>query len=212
MIPTYVLDSTNAPCFLDVLGAECCADKSPFNPVSHRHPYTPFYSMLFEAKRDQPLRFCEIGVAAGASVHMWAKYFSRAELFFFDRDMNFLRNARSFGYPNTQFHPMDVADADSINEGFTDLTGGNLDVILDDSSHDIEHQRTLIPEALKYLKPGGMMLVEDIFRNIPNEDYYKIIEPLKDQLGFFAFFQVEHKNRYSPGWDNDKILMLVKKY
>lgn len=215
MIPTYVLDSTNAPCLLDVLGAECGADKSPFNPVAHRHPYTPFYTMLFEARRTQPLRFCEIGVAGGASVQMWAKYFSpSAELFFFDRDMNFLHNARSFGIPNASFYPMDVSDADSINEAFTELTGSGptLDVILDDSSHDLGHQKTLIPEALKYLKPGGILLIEDVFRNIPNSEYYEIIEPLRDQLGFFAFFQVEHANRFSPGWDNDKILMLVKKY
>lgn len=213
MIPTFLLDSTRAPCELDVLGAKYGADKSPFNPYSHRHPYTPFYSMLFESRRNQPLRFCEIGVAGGASVHMWANYFPNGELFFFDRDMNFLRNAREFGYPHTRFHPMDVSDADSINEGFAEqLTGGSLDVILDDSSHDLGHQKILIPEALKFLKPGGILLIEDVFRSIPNEEYYSILEPIKDQLGYFAFFETEHANKYSPGWDNDKILMIVKKY
>jgi len=33
---------------------------------------------------------------------------------------------------------------------------------------------------------------------------------VKDQLAFHGFIEMEHANKFSPGWDNDKILMLVK--
>jgi SAM-dependent methyltransferase len=211
MIPTYTLNSTQALNSLDILGARCGTDKSPFNQQGHRHPYTPFYASLLQARRHLPLRFAEIGVAGGASVLMWGQYFTQAEMYFYDRDENFLKHAADFQLPRTHFALMDVEIAESIRAGLTGA-GGQFDVILDDSSHNLEHQKIIIPNALDQLKPGGLLLVEDIFRNIPNAEYYHLIEPLIPQLGFFAFYEMEHTNKYSPGWDNDKLLLLQKAY
>jgi len=165
--------------------------------------------MLFATYKNRPVRFAEIGVAGGASVHMWSNYFKSGELFFYDRDDNFLQNAASFGYPNAKFGNMDVRSADSIRSALT-AAGGNLDVILDDSSHDVWDQKIIIEAALPFLKPGGILLVEDVFRNVPHADYLNVLEPVKDQLAFHGFIEMEHANKFSPGWDNDKILMLVK--
>jgi len=209
MIPTFSLESSRALTELCVLGAECQTDKSPFNPRGHRHPYTPFYSMFLATYKNKPVRFAEIGVAGGSSVHMWANYFKKGELFFFDRDDDFLTNAASFGYTNTKFANMDVRSVESIRAALT-ATGGNLDVILDDSSHDVWDQKILVQAALPFLKPGGIFLIEDVFRNVPHKDYMEVIEPIKDQLAFHGFIEMEHNNKFSPGWDNDKIFMMVK--
>ena len=209
MIPTFSLESSRAPTELCFLGAKCNTDKSPFNQRGHRHPYTPFYSMFLATYKNKPVRFAEIGVASGASVHMWSNYFKSGELFFFDRDDSFLQNATSFGYTNAKFGNMDVRSAENISAALA-ATGGNLDVILDDSSHDVWDQKILVPAALPFLKPGGIFLIEDVFRNVPQKDYLELIEPIKDQLAFHGFIEMEHTNKFSPGWDNDKILMLVK--
>ena len=209
MIPTFSLESSRAPTELCFLGAKCQTDKSPFNPQGHRHPYTPFYSMFLATHKNKPVRFVEIGVATGASVQMWCNYFKNGELFFFDRDENFLQNAASFGYTNAKFGNMDVRSAESIRSNL-EATGGNLDVILDDSSHDVWDQKIIVEAALPFLKPGGILLIEDVFRNVTVADYLKVLEPVKDQLAFHGFIEMEHTNKFSPGWDNDKILMLVK--
>lgn len=209
MIPTFTLDSSKAPTELCFLGARCNTDKSPFNPSGHRHPYTPFYSMLLAPYKNRPIRFAEIGVAGGGSVAMWAQYFTAASMFFFDRDTNFLAHAEDFALPRTSFALMDVEKADSIRASFQAM-GGNLDVILDDSSHNIGHQVDIVRESIPFLKPGGILLIEDVFRNETNEAYQKVIAPIRNQLSFCAFFEMEHTNKFSPGWDNDKILMLVK--
>ena len=209
MIPTFSLESSRAPTELCFLGAKCQTDKSPFNQQGHRHPYTPFYSMLLATHKNKPVRFVEIGVAAGASVHMWCNYFKSGELFFFDRDENFLQNATNFGYANAKFGNMDVRSAESIRSNLA-ATGGNLDVILDDSSHDVWDQKIIVEAAMPFLKPGGILLIEDVFRNVTVADYLQVLEPVKDQLAFHGFIEMEHTNKFSPGWDNDKILMLVK--
>jgi predicted O-methyltransferase YrrM len=210
MIPTFSLNSSRAPTELCILGAKCETDKSPFNTTGHRHPYTPFYSMLMATYKNKPVRFAEIGVAVGSSVAMWCQYFEKGQLYFFDRDHTFLKHAASFGFAHAEFALMDVSDPQSIHDSL-ERTGGELDILLDDSSHDIWHQKEIIREALPFLKPGGILLIEDVFRNLSDEEYMRVIEPVKDQLSFYAFFEMEHVNKWSPGWDNDKILMLVKK-
>ena len=210
MIPTFILDSTSAPTDLCLLGARCGADKSPYNSSGHRHPYTGLYSILLATSRHKPIHFGEIGVAMGASVHLWRHYFPEARLDFFDRDQNFLNHSAQFGYPNTFFHRMDVNSSESIRNALTE-SGGLFDVLLDDSSHNVQDQTKIVAAALPFLKSGGLLLIEDVFRNETDKAYLDILEPVKDQISFFAFFLTEHQNKYSPGWDNDKVLMIVKK-
>ena len=209
MIPTFSLNSSEAPTELCAIGAATHTDKSPYNDMGHRHPYTPFYTMILSQYKNKDVRFAEIGIAGSASVMMWANYFRKGSLFFFDRDMNFINNARRIGFPNVRCDFMDVTDPESIRGALEEI-GSNLDVLLDDSSHDICHQKFIIEEGLKHIRSGGMLLIEDIFRNIPASAYMELIEPVKDQLSFYCFLEMEHKNKFSPGWDNDKVLMLVK--
>lgn len=210
MIPTFIIDSTNAPTDLCILGAKFGADKSPFNSVGHRHPYTGLYSVLLAPYRNKPIHFGEIGVAMGASVRMWRNYFPEARLDFFDKDLNFLAHSSSFGYPNTFFSSMDVNFQDSIEFALKE-SGELFDVLLDDSSHNINDQKNIIAGALPYLKSGGILLIEDIFRSDSDKSYDDIIKPCENDISFAAFFLTEHMNKYSPGWDNDKVLMIVKK-
>lgn len=209
MIPTFVLDSSKAPTDLCILGAKFGADKSPYNTVGHRHPYTGLYSVLLAPYRNRAIHFGEIGVAMGASVRMWRNYFPQARLDFFDKDMNFLAHSHNFGYPNTFFSTMDVNFKESIEYALKE-SGELFDVLLDDSSHNVNDQKNIIAAALPFLKPGGILLIEDVFRAEPDKSYEEIIKPCEDQISFYAFFLTEHENKYSPGWDNDKVLMIVK--
>jgi predicted O-methyltransferase YrrM len=167
--------------------------------------------MIFAPYKNKPIRFAEIGIATGASVHLWANYFNHAEraLYFFDRDQNFLVHSRNFGYPTTDFALMDIRSGENITDTLSQ-TGGNLDVILDDSSHDVSHQKTLLESAFPFLKSGGIFIIEDVFRNVSQADYLEVMDGIKDQVAFYAFIETEHANKYSPGWDNDKILYIVK--
>lgn len=211
MIPTFVIDSTNAPTELCLIGAKAGTDKSPYTTTtSHRHPYTGLYNVLLAQYKYKPIHFGEIGVASGASVHLWRNFFQSARLDFFDRDTSFLQNAASFGYPNTFFHMADVNHCSSINAALSEC-GDLFDVILDDSSHNTDDQKNIVAEAIKFIKPGGMLLIEDVFRNDADSTYLNMIEPVKDEISFICFFLTEHKNKFSGHWNNDKVLMIVKK-
>jgi predicted O-methyltransferase YrrM len=211
-IPSMTIDSTNTTSILCELGAACSTDKSPYNQHGHRHPYTAVYNMLLGRFRYQPCRFVEIGIAGGNSIVMWRHYFLNAQtrIYGFDRDLDFIEHLKQIQLPEVYANEMDVCHEESIRQGFAKV-GGDLDVILDDSTHGLPEQVNIIKVGLEFLKPGGMILIEDVFHRIPNEDYEKALEDIQDQCSVLTFIVTEHKDKYSPGWDNDKILLVIKK-
>ena len=167
--------------------------------------------MLFAPLKNKPIRFAEIGVAGGASALLWEIYFRHAntKICMFDRDEELLRRAQEHVGKRFTFGLMDVSVDGDV---FRALGSDPYDVIIDDSSHDFDHQIRIIKEAWPLLKPGGMLIIEDIFRNEPEERYATALVETKilESAVSVYFVMCEHKNRWSPGWDNDKLLVLVK--
>jgi len=208
-IQHVVMDMTGTYTELCDIGKMIGIDKSPYTTRdgAHRHPYTGVYSMLFAPLQNKPIRFAEIGIAGGGSVILWNKFFRTAAFHFFDCDVPFLENAKSFGLPTSKFELMDVSKDGDIARA---LGSYIYDVILDDSSHKFEDQIRIIKEALPFVKSGGYIIIEDIFRKTSENDYEK---ELQDVLPLFSqayFIMCNHEERYSPGWNNDKLLVLVK--
>lgn len=211
-IQSITIESSDSTTELCELGARFGTDKSPYNPRGHRHPYTSVYTMLLGRFRYQPCRFVEIGIAGGASVLLWRHYFqnNNTKIFVFDRDEGFIQNANQFRLPDVYALQMDVTEESSIQKGLHQI-GGDVDILLDDSTHGILEQVKIIKAGLPFVKPGGMIIIEDIFRRTPNEDYEKALEDVADQFSVIMFIVTEHKYKYSPDWDNDKLLVLIKK-
>lgn len=209
MISRLVIDSTDATTELCRLGKICGTDKSPYNTARHRHPYTAVYSIILAALKNKPIRFAEIGVACGNSAMLWDLYFTNpaTEILMFDRDEAFLENARALTCRRCSYALMDVGVDGDVARG---LGAGEYDVIIDDSSHEHGHQIRIIKEAWPLLKSGGTLIVEDIFRSTAEDEYYKEIPKIIGEAAAAYFVVCEHKERWSPGWDNDKLLVLVK--
>lgn len=212
-IQNIIIESTNSYTELCEMGKTLGIDKSPYNerPGFHRHPYTTVYSMLFAPYKNKEIKFAEIGIASGGSVILWNNYFTNlsTRLQFFDRDQEFLDTSKSFGFLRSSFNLMDV----SVDGGITRaLEGtGEYDIIVDDSSHSPGDQQRIAREAFPFIKSGGYMIIEDINRGIPDEQFEKNLESILPQCSEAYFVMCEHVLKYSPGWNNDKMLVLVKK-
>ena len=211
-IQTITVDSTGAETHLCRLGSNYKTDKSPYNDAGHRHPYTAVYSLFLSRFRFQPVRFVEIGIAGANSILMWRTYFTHKDtwIFGFDRDTNFIEHMLSFGLPGILGGEMDVYKEESIRKGLA-ATGGDLDILLDDSIHSVEEQIRVIKVGLPFVKSGGLIIIEDIFRDTPEERYETGLADVLDEFSLVMFVMTEHENKYSPGWNNDKLLFLVKK-
>jgi predicted O-methyltransferase YrrM len=129
----------------------------------------------------------------------------------FDRDQDFLTHAEKLVGSRVKTSLMDVAVDGDVDRALKASCSELYDVIIDDSSHEHGHQIRIIKEAFPLLKDGGMLIVEDIFRATDEEEYTREIRDILPQCAAAYFVVCDHKDRWSPGWDNDKLLVLVKK-
>ena len=206
---TLYIDSTDCPTELCEIGFEMNTDKSPFAMNSiccgHRKGYTAVYSMLFSQYKNKVINFAEIGIEAGASLLTWNKYFSeKCNLYAFEFENHKIENCKKLNLKNVTFVHTDVNRTEYLDSTFKE-TNVLFDVIIDDSTHSIEAQNNIVNTVSKYLKSGGMLIIEDIDRT-RHINMYEIDSNIWD---FHTFIVCHHNNRFCS--DNDKILYLIKK-
>jgi SAM-dependent methyltransferase len=208
-INSISIDSTNSMTELCLLGIKYPTDKCPYNNNKdlHRHAYTSIYNLLFSNIRYNNLRIGEVGILDNHSMLCWREFFPNARLWGFEWFDNKLDKAISDNIQNCDYIKMDVTNTNSIEEGLS-YVGRYFDILIDDSTHVFEDQIKFINVAYKHLKPGGILIIEDIFINANEEDYFKELNHLSDYFSSATFIFANHDLKHSPGWNNDKLLVL----
>ena len=178
--------------------------------IRHCHPYTLFYDGIFKNKKDEPLKIAELGILHGASILMWKEYFPNAEIYGFDYDTNLLNNfKKNFNNDRVTLSNIDVTNKDSIVKAFSNF---NIlfDIIIEDTTHKFEDQIKVIENTYQFLKPGGILIVEDIFKSYHENAYINRLTPILKEFQDYYFIELDHVNRNSTGWNNDKLFVLTK--
>ena len=196
------------------LGKKYDTDKSSqrnnVTNIRHCHPYTLFYDGLFRDKKNENLKIAELGILDGGSLLMWREYFTNAQIYGFEYDEKLIHNFKSkFNNDRITLIDIDVRSKDSIIKGFEELNT-LYDVIIEDTTHQFEDQIRVIENAYQYLKPGGILIIEDIFKRYNESDYINRLTPILQEFQNYYFIELDHVNRNSTGWDNDKLFILVK--
>lgn len=207
-----VIDSTRAKTALCDLGIQFPTDKSPYNIGSssgHRHPYTAVYDLLFASLRFKEINFGEIGIEYNQSMICWRNYFTKAKLWGWEYYQEKINAALKDNLQDTTYLTMNVHNEESILTGF-ERSGVLFDILIEDSTHKFEDQIRVAKFAHRFIKPGGFFVIEDIFRNRSEDDYTRELADVLQYYHSVTFINTEHENRYSPGWDNDKLLIMVR--
>lgn len=196
------------------IGAHYDTDKSSqrenVTDSRHCHPYTLFYHSLFKDARNDDLVIAELGILHGSSLLMWRDFFLNASIYGFEYDTNLIDSfKKTYDNDRIELVQLDVQNQQSIVEAFHS-TGVQYDLIIDDTTHEFEDQLRVIENVHSYLKPGGMLIIEDIFKHYNEKDYINRLRPILDKFQDYYFVSMDHKNRNSTGWNNDKVLVLVK--
>ena len=174
----------------------------------HCHPYTLFYDGLFKNKKYEKLEIAEVGI--GSSLRMWQEYFTNANIYGFDCDYTLINNFKHL-YDNARcfLHHIEVTNKDSITNAFSEVNV-MYDIIIEDTTHHFEDQIRVIENCYQHLKPGGILIIEDIFKSYNENDYINRLNPILHNFQDYYFIELDHINRNSAGWDNDKLFILVK--
>ncbi len=213
-IISFQVDYKESCSDLCLMGAAFDTDKSSQRTNAsnsrHSHPYTLFYNSIFRDKKEAELAIAEVGIEYGASLLMWRDYFENATIYGFEYNVDYINSFKShFNNDRIELAEINVRDQASIQNAFQSV-GIQYDLIIDDSTHQFEDQLRIIENVHQYLKPGGMLIIEDVFKSYKEQDYIDRLKPILELFQDYYFVSMDHVNRNSSGWDNDKVLVLVK--
>ena len=146
---------------LDAYGALAGTDKS--SSVSWCWDYLRHYEELFRPFRDQPINLLEIGVASGASLAVWTRYFSKAQIVGVEINPD---GARFAG------ERVAIRIGSQEDPGF--LHGVTVEfpptIIIDDGSHLAHHMIASFETLFPALLPGGVYIFEDMAFHFEESD------------------------------------------
>lgn len=159
---------------LEIISRNFGLDKSIYTGC---HNYIPSYMWLFDKIRYQVKNFLEIGIGSlengqmggtngmvskkynyktGNSLKCWSEYFSTANIYGID----------IFAHPELNKDRIYTFVADQSNEQqlklVIDKINSPLDIIIDDGSHNGDHQVFSFMYLHKYLAPNGIYVIEDV--------------------------------------------------
>jgi trans-aconitate methyltransferase len=137
------------------------------------HNYTPVYHEMFGEHRDEVKHVLEIGVHAGSSLRMWKEYFPFAEIVGIDTNQDCLKHIE----PRIKVFMADQNNPSQLLAVLANLgeDAPLFDLIVDDGSHEREHQITSLKTLLPFLQPWGYYIVEDLGTG-PEESLHSLVE------------------------------------
>lgn len=188
-------------------------DKSVYNLMNHRHPYTPIYHMFFNSYRKKALKIGEVGILNGASIFMWNDYFTHPGKVIHGYDIDPTSLEKIKDIPNSQGFLVDAGSSSGLKASLTKACSEDkelYDILIEDASHHLEHQLIFLRDAISFVKPGGLLVIEDIFREISQSRFEEVLDLISDEITNAILIKPEHFFRHSPGWDNDQILIVFK--
>jgi len=119
--------------------------------------YMDLYAYYFENVnnwKDKEINLMEIGVLKGASLRMWHEYFTKANIMGID-----INPKCKFEKDRVKIHIGDQSDENFLNEVCKDK---QFEIIIDDGGHKMSQQINSFKILWKYLKPGGLYIIEDL--------------------------------------------------
>jgi len=141
---------------------------------------------------------------------MWQEYFSNANIYGFEYNNDLIHKFKqTFNNDRVTLATIDVTNKDSIVNACSTLNT-LYDIIIEDTTHQFEDQVRVIENIYHYLKPGGILIIEDIFKSYNQSDYINRLSSVLKHFQYYYFIELDHCNKNSMGWNNDKLFILVK--
>ena len=166
------------------------------------HSYDLVYGPTFNRFRDKQGSLLEIGTWNGGSAVVWRHLLPKFALDLVDVDLSqFHENHRAALY-DTRIMESDAYTEKTLEHYKSQYPDG-LDIIIDDGPHTLESQLFAVTRYTELLKPGGVLVVEDI--SSP-ENLQVLINTIPD-----GFVYNEYDLRHVKGRYDDIALVITRK-
>ena len=152
--------------------------------------YFQVYEKIFSEYRNKKIKFVEIGVANGGSLHMWQKYFGKkAKIIGIDLNPK----AKKLEKNGFKIYIGNQSDRNFWENFFK--KEGKVDIVLDDGGHKNLQQISTVHYSLPYIRNGGKIIVEDTGTSYVKKEFYN---PSRYSFINYAKNIIDNIHRRSP--------------
>ena len=140
--------------------SELCRQSLQHGSDKAGNGYTEYYWNLWEPIRNEVNSVLELGVSGGGSVKMWEWMFPNARVVGLDNGLHETKPAEL----NTSRIKIVRGDQTSVDDLMECVSqcGGEIDIVIDDASHQHHDQQWSMSQLLPYVRAGGYYVIEDI--------------------------------------------------
>ena len=132
------------------------------------HGFSKFYTEHLKHLKKKEVKILEIGSYSGASAAAFAKYFENSSVYCFDINISKF----VFSSKNIHVYGFDINNKNKLNKILEKIhlesNSNSFDIIIDDGSHYLSDILFSLKNLFKYIKQGGVYIIEDF--KFPN--YY----------------------------------------
>ncbi len=118
--------------------------------------YFEIYDTFFSKFKNRKIRFLEIGVYKGGSMQMWKEYFGKGSTIV---GIDIDDSCKEYEEEHVHICIGSQADREFLEQVSKEY--GPFDIILDDGSHQMEHQIITFETLFPLLKENGIFICED---------------------------------------------------
>lgn len=162
-----------------------------------------FYEDLFSPIRHSVTNLLEIGIKNGGSMLLWKEYFSNATVTGIDIHStdNLKNKERIIQIIEDAYSKSTVS---KFEENF-------FDVIIDDGPHTTESQIFFLKEYFKLLKPGGIMILEDIIDTSQTNNFIRLIDETKANVQVYNMIGKQKRSDWLSNWSKGLDVIVIRK-
>ena len=168
-----------------------------------RHNYAIFYTRILEGLRNEPLAIFELGIGTnnvklksnmgrhgkpGASLYGWRDYLPQASIFAADIDRAILFKDERIA---TFYCDQTSAEAVTALWANAPLDTTAFDLIIDDGLHEFHANRNFLEHSWQKVKPGGLLIVEDILGS-DRQAWYDYVKTWSQPGTNLSFIELPH--------------------
>lgn len=162
-----------------------------------------FYEKLFFPIQDTAKNVLELGIQSGDSMILWREYFTNALITGID-----IRLTENL-YP---FKRIKQIKGDAYTEKMVSKFDNEFfDVIIDDGPHTDESQFFFLREYFKLLKPGGIMVLEDIINTNITQDLANVIDQSNATVEIIHMAGKQKTEQLTSLWSKGLDVIIVRK-
>ena len=133
------------------------------------HSYDFVYGPTLCRFRDKKGSLLEIGTWNGGSAVLWRKLLPNFTLDLVDNDLSQFNHEYLSVLTDTQYDQRDAYTHQSL-QYYKNKRPDGYDIIIDDGPHTLDSQLFVVTSYVELLKPGGVLIIEDI-ASIENMQY-----------------------------------------